>query len=536
MKFAIYARQSKFVNTGDSIEHQINKCKKYIFDNFDNVNEEDIEVFFDEDFTGKNTNRPQFQLLMERIAKKGFDVFVCYHLNRASRNINDFSNLLNYLKKYDVKFISTKQHFDTSTVNGRGMIYMTAVFAQMERETIAECVKDNMLFLAQSGQWLGGKPPFGFNSQKLEKTTYDGKLKTACYLFPNHNELKIIETIFEKFLETGCIYTTAKYLNYLNLRTRNNALFSCEIIRNILTNPVYCTADKHSFAYFKSKNSNVFFTEKDFYKHLGIVSYNRKSFIENTNHARKNDISKWVIALGKHPGIIRGIDWVNAQNILAKNFARPHTFDSNGLLTGLLFCPKCNSKMSVKTNYQSANRPFYYICRKKLDNGCSFCNSKNFAGHKTDKKIIDYLMHFDEKELKKKLHFRKHTQQLNKITDQSEEIHFQIIELKEQQQKYLKHLLKVSPDSPFALKVQDAINSIDLKIKNLQSQKADLNFQLKVAQDNKSTVEQVVKNLSYFKHNFSSLDTKQKKSLLRLIIDKIIWNNGDFDIIFNYSY
>ncbi len=59
-------------------------------------------------------------------------------------------------------FISIKENIDTNTPIGKAIMYVTMVFAQMERETIAARVTDNMVGLAKKGLWTGGKEPLGF--------------------------------------------------------------------------------------------------------------------------------------------------------------------------------------------------------------------------------------------------------------------------------------------------------------------------------------------------------------------------------------
>lgn len=59
------------------------------------------------------------------------------------------------------------ERFDTTTSMGRAMMQIAAVFAQLERVTIAERVQDNMLMLSYTGRWLGGKTPFGFSSERI---------------------------------------------------------------------------------------------------------------------------------------------------------------------------------------------------------------------------------------------------------------------------------------------------------------------------------------------------------------------------------
>ena len=69
----------------------------------------------DEGCSGGNIYRPNFQEMLRLIRKKEINVLICYRLDRISRNIADFSNLINELSKYNVDFISIKEQFDTRT-------------------------------------------------------------------------------------------------------------------------------------------------------------------------------------------------------------------------------------------------------------------------------------------------------------------------------------------------------------------------------------------------------------------------------------
>ena len=78
---------------------------------------------------------------MNDVSLKKFDILICYRLDRISRNVADFSSTLETLQRYNVDFVSIREQFDTSSPMGRAMIYIASVFAQLERETIAERVK-----------------------------------------------------------------------------------------------------------------------------------------------------------------------------------------------------------------------------------------------------------------------------------------------------------------------------------------------------------------------------------------------------------
>ena len=62
-----------------------------------------------------------------------------------------------------MEFVSVNENFDTSTPMGRAMLHIIMVFAQLERETTAERVRDNYYRRASLGSWPGGPAPYGFD-------------------------------------------------------------------------------------------------------------------------------------------------------------------------------------------------------------------------------------------------------------------------------------------------------------------------------------------------------------------------------------
>ena len=92
------------------------------------------------------------------------------------------------------------------------MMYIASVFSQLERETIAERIRDNMQELAKTGRWLGGITPTGYSSEAVEKVTVDGKVVRRAYkLKLNDEEAKLVHLIYDKFLETNSLTKTETY-------------------------------------------------------------------------------------------------------------------------------------------------------------------------------------------------------------------------------------------------------------------------------------------------------------------------------------
>ena len=127
---AIYARQSLDKKDSLSIEGQIELCQRYAG--------EETCVFREKGFSGKNTKRPAFQELMDRVRAGEITKILVYRLDRFSRSIADFSLIWRELEEHGVEFQSVTENFDTSSPMGRAMLNVVMTFAQLERETTAE--------------------------------------------------------------------------------------------------------------------------------------------------------------------------------------------------------------------------------------------------------------------------------------------------------------------------------------------------------------------------------------------------------------
>ena len=184
---AIYARQSVDRIDSISVESQIEFCKK-------EVTGESYKVYTDKGYSGKNIDRPAFQDLLRDIEAGKVNRVIVYRLDRISRSVLDFANLIEVFQKNRVDFVSTMEKFDTSTPIGKAMLMIVMIFAQLERETIQQRVIDAYSSRSKRGFYMGGRVPFGF---ELVETTIDG-IRTKMYK-PIEEEAEVIRLIFSMY-------------------------------------------------------------------------------------------------------------------------------------------------------------------------------------------------------------------------------------------------------------------------------------------------------------------------------------------------
>lgn len=314
MHIAVYSRKSKFTGKGESTENQVKLCIDYAYKNGLIQGSNEVLVYEDEGFSGKDTNRPMYIKMMEDAKLKRFDTIICYRLDRISRNIADFSKLILELQTLEINFISLREQFDTSTPMGRAMMYIASVFAQLERETIAERIKDNMLELAKSGRWLGGIAPTGFKSERLTFLKNEREL-TIHNLVQVDSELITVKSIFIKFLQTKNIPEVLEFCNHNDILSKNNKIFSRTTLISILRNPVYCCADIDAYNYFSLNGCCINNSIEEFDGNHGMMIYNKMQEQKGRTNKLK-PMADWIVAIGLHSGTIKGEDWVLAQHIL----------------------------------------------------------------------------------------------------------------------------------------------------------------------------------------------------------------------------
>lgn len=536
MQFFIYSRKSVYTGKGESIENQIEMCRQYIHNKFSDVSDSDITVYEDEGFSAKNTDRPQFQQMLRDIKLKKPDFVVCYRLDRISRNVSDFSALIEDLNERSISFVCIKEEFDTSKPMGKAMMYIASVFAQLERETIAERVRDNMLMLARTGRWLGGTTPTGYTSEKQQEIIIDGKVKTSCKLKDNPDELRAVDMMFEKFLELRSISGVSKCLIKQGFKSRSGKYYSLLGVKEILQNPVYCIADKDALEYFTSQHADVCFEEKDCSDKYGLLAYNKRDY--KKKHAPRQSMDKWIIAIGRHKGRVSGQKWAAVQNIIADNIptgkkpAKMH--NEYSLLSGLIYCEKCGSRLFAKPRAGKRTTPglFDYICQNKLRGGTELCDCQNIGGQQADDMVCERLIKYTDESssIYKLLEKLKRDLQGQKQENPLDALEARISRRSEEMDNLVRTLSLGNLSPAFVQRVNVRINTLDKELSDLTQERETLQDNVNRMAGQEVQAQLLAGTISSLKDNFALLSVFEKRTLIRLLVQKIVWDGSDLHI------
>lgn len=517
---AIYSRKSISTGKGESIENQIDSCKNYIKSFYPSVTE--FKIYEDEGFSGGNTNRPKFQQLLKDAKNKEFNILICYRLDRISRSVADFATTYSLLEENSITFISINEQFDTNTPMGRAMMNISATFAQLERETIAERVRDNMLYLAKTGRWLGGQEPYGYKAEKSVYLDQNFEEKTLMKLTPIEEELRIVKLIFDKYLEYNSITQVANFLIDCGIKGKNGGEWASGQVARLLYNPLYVKSDINTHKYLNEQGMNVCGEPNG----SGYLTYNKTK-----KQRTARDISEWIVSVSKHEGIIDSDVWLTIQAILDKNKSkkvkRLGTSNNNSLLSGILKCSLCGANMMIKqgkVSVKEGKRIDFYVCSKKENSRTKACNNKNVRVDRLDKIVIDQLKTYNKKSLIDALESTLKSSNDDDTNIKHESLISQIEENDKKISNLVKQLSLASNDSVSEILMKE-INSLSIENSTLKENLNNNNSKIEKTRMEISNINIILDMLKKFDTSFDTItDIKQKRLMLSTIIDNVLWD------------
>lgn len=343
---ALYARQSIEKRDSISVESQLEYCR------YETRGEACIE-YVDRGFSGKDTKRPGFEQMMADICGGKIKRVIVYKLDRISRSILDFANMMEIFQKYHVEFVSSTEKFDTSTPIGRAMLNICIVFAQLERETIQKRVTDAYYARCKRGFYMGGRIPYGY---RLTGTVIDN-VRTSMYEeVPEESEQ--LKLIYSMYADTdNSLGDIVRYLNEHQIKNLRGANWSTARISEMLRNPVYVEADIDVYRFFQSQGAEIYNPASDFtgynacYLYKGTVSASRK----------QSDLSEKEIVLAPHKGFIPSKTWLACRIRCLNNRQSAKTCKpKNSWLAGKVKCGNCGYALTIRKAKTKWGR--YFVC------------------------------------------------------------------------------------------------------------------------------------------------------------------------------
>lgn len=281
-----------------------------------------VDFYIEEGRSAKNMNRPEFKRLLLDVQAGRISLIISTELSRLSRNIRDFCEVWDLLKKHNCNFITLREQFDTTSAAGEMMVFNLINFAQYERKQTAERISANWASRAKRGLFNGGSIPLG----------YDRNPKNKGELIINEEESVLVKKIYDMFLTEGSVRKTQEAITALGIYNKKftnkhgidkgGKPFSVDTLQSLLTNKIY-------LAKREIKNPD------------GEISYIQAAWKPIVDEMTFNQVSE---RLTKNKNKYKPDEWKN------------HSF----ALTELIQCGECGKSMGGKSGTGRKEKHFYY--------------------------------------------------------------------------------------------------------------------------------------------------------------------------------
>jgi len=253
-----------------------------------------------------------------------------------------------FFDKNNVTFVSVTQQFNTNTSMGRLTLNVLLSFAQFEREIISERTKDKMAAARKKGQWLGGRPPLGYDIEKDSKR-----------LIVNQEDAKLIREIFNLYLKGNSLLKVAQIINEQGYQTKRAVSKTGKVFGGI----------KFGITHIQFIITNVLY--------IGKICYEGQIYV------------------GQQEAIIDEETFKKAQEMLKQNrIERKATknIECTGLLSHLLRCKHCGNIMfHTYTLKKSTHKYRYYVCSNAQKRGYNSCPTKSVNAQAIEDAVVDCL-------------------------------------------------------------------------------------------------------------------------------------------------
>ena len=172
------------------------------------------------------SDRPALKEMLRDLREGKLNCVLAYKIDRLTRSVRDFHQLMDVFDRHGVKFVSVTQSLDTQNPMGRLLRNVLLDFAQFEREMTADRTRDKMHQRAQKGLWNGGNVPYGYKAENKR-------------LIANGEETTRLQFMFERFAETPSLARLRDDLHRRGWYNRSKQPWSKTALDQILRNPIY---------------------------------------------------------------------------------------------------------------------------------------------------------------------------------------------------------------------------------------------------------------------------------------------------------
>lgn len=349
-----------------SIENQRIILHKYVEQNGGNI----VDEYIDDGWSGTDFNRPGVMRLLEDAKMGKIDTIIVKDLSRFGRNYIQVGQYVDYIfPAYGIRFIALSDNVDTADRSSTAMDMMPImnVFNEWHAANTSKKIRAVQAANQRAGKYTNWEYPFGYKAgtDAFRTAVIDEQAaKTVRRIYEMRAQgastRTIVRTLTDEGIPNPSAYYTRKDGQKWNRNCSDN--WSTRTVTWILTNPVY----------------------------IGKMIQHKTTRISYKNHKILNvPKNEWVVKENAHESIISQELWDKVQTV-NNSVSRGKADKANNvhIMSGLLVCADCGSKMKIKYTHRKGGRSYYFVCRTYVELGKKYCSSHRISEEKIESLVL----------------------------------------------------------------------------------------------------------------------------------------------------
>ena len=369
MKVAIYCRLSEEdrnkVNKEDdsnSIQNQKSMLLQYCLER----GWDPYGIYSDDDYTGADRNRPEFNRLIEDAKNKRFDIVLCKSQSRFTREVEIVEKYIHGLFPiWGIRFISLVDNADTDIEGNKKSRQINALVNEWYLEDMSKNIKSVLTNRRKNGFHIGAFCSYGYKKDSEQKG----------HLIVDEEAAAVVREIFELYVSGMSKMNIARHLNDRGIPNPTAYKIQKGIKK---VHPAGKTSDL--WKYF---SINDILTNEMYIGNMVQGKYGSESYKTKKNKPRPKD--KWYVVENTHEPIIDKDLWDRAQELI-KLRAKPFDTGNIGIFAKKVRCLSCGY---VMRSWKSGGKHFLQ-CQTRFVSKAS-CEGAYIAIHRLEQFVINEI-------------------------------------------------------------------------------------------------------------------------------------------------
>lgn len=328
------------LDESESIQNQKSMLREYCAER----NWDIYDIYSDEDFSGADSTRPEFNRMLRDCEKGRIDIVLCKSQSRFSRDMEMIEKYIhNKFVEWGVRFVGVVDRADTEDISNKKARQINGLINEWYLEDSSENIRRTLKHKREQGEFTGSFAPYGYlvdpqnnNHLLIDKNTAPIVKDIFNWYLQGWGYRKIVIELNKQNIPSPSEYKRQIKSNYVNkneLKSSSSGLWTAQTIYRMIRNEAY------TGTLVQGKSHTVSYKNK---KRISVPT------------------SEWIRVSNSHEAIISEEVWLETQNRLANRVRACKSTMNLSPLSGKVKCAECKRAMKRKVYHNKSRTKTYY--------------------------------------------------------------------------------------------------------------------------------------------------------------------------------